>query len=810
MTSHVAVGRTVSSLQATLRRLVVRAQVAIFLAALLLPLSGWGGLDRPREIGGVAVFISDLLVVAAVASAVALRLLSRDRTWPRMLSTPVLGWPLLGFAVLLIPGIVRGHERYGESLVSQPVRLVIYAGIALAMTEISAAQAWRWITAGLYAGAAWEALLAAYYVATGKSQTAIDVLSTGGTRVLSLTTGMFLGTVLVAAIANIDLERSTRRRLVHAFFGLVAAAGIVLSYGRTTFLALAVVFVFLVWTLPEARRIAIRSWRWWVPALVALAAAVAVLAPSTATRVVDRVSANPLTDQSVRWRLAGIHAALAGMKNGEWDTRSGLLTADPTGNHLINASYEFGTTGWEVQGGVIYTAPALNEGFGERSLTLQTDGASTDEGWYSSPVVVKPGQTWLYTTWLEGKVGGEQMNVSIWEYDDYEQAIHRAQLPVVLTPQATQYAVKTTITDPRVTHIRVLVRTRDAEKAIVFGDLATLRQVTAASAMGTREITTYNSDGTLLSPTLLPGGPHIGDNESNYAMTGRNLLINGSFEDLARLGGVQGGTLSPAYAFGRSLGFRSARLTTKGKAGDEGYFSNAVPVLPGQRLSSSVWLEGQRGGEKMLVGIWLYNSHKLATPADNLDFSVNLADAPAQYVVTGVVPPGAARFARVVVRTREFRQQTSVLMDGAELRRQPASPPRLFSTATVGSSYQIDEPLLGLGFGRETQYVWEGTYYRVEGDPDNSYVYLLAGGGILALGGFLFLFGGFVRDAFKRLRRTAGAERALVVWALAAWFIVALNCAMAPFLPRPKIVLSLWAIMLVPALVRQVRKERAD
>ena len=126
-----------------------------------------------------------------------------------------------------------------------------------------------------------------------------------------------------------------------------------LAYGRTTFLALAVVFVFLAWMLPNTRRMALSKWRWWVPALGALAVAIAVLAPTTATQMFDRVKANPLTDHSVRWRLAGIHAVLAGMKNGQWDTRSGLLTADATGNHLINASYEYGITGWQVQGGGI-------------------------------------------------------------------------------------------------------------------------------------------------------------------------------------------------------------------------------------------------------------------------------------------------------------------------------------------------------------------------------------------------------------------------------------------------------------------------
>src|ERR1044072_1259093 len=122
MTS-IAAGRRVTSLKARLRALVVHAQAAIFLAAFLLPLTSWAPFDKPTFVGGAALFLSDLRVVAAVASGVALRLLSPDRQWPRMLSTPVLSWPLLAFAILLLPGIVRGHERYGESLVSHPGRV---------------------------------------------------------------------------------------------------------------------------------------------------------------------------------------------------------------------------------------------------------------------------------------------------------------------------------------------------------------------------------------------------------------------------------------------------------------------------------------------------------------------------------------------------------------------------------------------------------------------------------------------------------------------------------------------------------------
>ena len=126
---------------------------------------------------------------------------------------------------------------------------------------------------------AWQGILALYHIATGTSQTPISALSTGGTRVLSLTTGMFLGTALLAALINIDLEKRTRWRLGHGLFAGDRVAGILLAFGRTTFLALAVVLVFLAWKLPDARRTALRAWRWWVPGLIAGMAAVAVLAP---------------------------------------------------------------------------------------------------------------------------------------------------------------------------------------------------------------------------------------------------------------------------------------------------------------------------------------------------------------------------------------------------------------------------------------------------------------------------------------------------------------------------------------------------
>jgi hypothetical protein len=808
MTSLVAIGRLVTGWKVGLRSLVVKVQAALFLSALLLPLTAWSGLDEPRTFGGLAVFPSDLIVVAALGSALALRYLSGHDERPRMLRTPLLSWPLLAFALLLIPGIVRGHERYGESLVSQPLRLVFYAGLAAALTELTARQAFRWITVGLYAGAVWQSILATYHIATGTSQTTISALSTGGTRVLSLTSGMFLGIALVIAIVNIDLAPTTRRRLVHALFGGIAAIGMVLAYGRTTFLALAIVLVFLAWALPQMRSFVLRAWRWWVPALAALVVAVLVFAPSTATQVVDRVTANPLTDSSVRWRLGGIHAVLAGMKNGQWDTRGGLLTADDSGNHLVNSSFELGTTGWRVQGGTIWTTQKFDPVFGTSSMGLWTTGVSKDEGWYSTPIVAKAGQTWVHSIWLKGKKGGERVDVSIWEYNDLEQAIYRAQSPVVLTQEPQQYAVKTTITDPAVTHIRVLVRTTVAQKMTLFGDLASLRQVTAPAARETQDITTYITDGAVLSPTIGTAGPQYGDSLSSYAASGPNRLAGGSFEKGGIPGGVQGGTIVRVNGLSRSLGLQGAQLTTAGKAGSEGFYSNPVAVKPGERWSYSVWLEDEAGAD-VRVGLWAYKGEQLDSRVGYFNLPVTLSDRPVQYIVTGVVPPGA-RYVRGVVRTRVEPQKTTVVMDGMQVRRQPPSQTSIYAPSDPGASYQIDEPLLGLGFGRETQYVWDGSYYLVKGDPDNSYVFLLAGGGILALGGFLLLLGSFVRDAFRRLRHAVGIERGLLIWSLAAWFIIAVNCAMAPFLPRPKIVLSLWAVMLTAALVRKAHGERSQ
>jgi hypothetical protein len=124
-------------------------------------------------------------------------------------------------------------------------------------------------------------------------------------------------------------------------------------------------------------------------------------------------------------------------------------------------------------------------------------------------------------------------------------------------------------------------------------------------------------------------------------------------------------------------------------------------------------------------------------------------------------------------------------------------------------SLQVDEVLLGSGFGRPTSFLFEGRVYRLEGDPDNSYVYVLAGGGVLALGGLLLVMGVFAQDTLRRIRRASGFERALLIWALATWFVFMVNCLMAPYLPRPKLDLTIWTLMLIPAILAPYAGARA-
>jgi hypothetical protein len=790
------------------------AQTALVLLALGLPLTSAPQLDRPLPIpGSLSIYVADVVVLLAIASWLVVRLLLPAEERGAWLRTPVIGLPLVAFAALLVPGIIRGHERYGASYLGQPARLVLYAALAFAMTEIRPGDVYRGIVAVFYAGAAWQAALGVYHIATGTSQTPISELSTGGVRALSLTTGMYLAGALLLAIINLELDRSNRWRAVHLSVAGLAAFGVAVAFGRTTFLALVLVLPFLVWRLRELRARTMRLWRWWVPMGAVAVGLVLVFVPGIASTFAHRVSANPLTDKSVEWRVRGIHAALTGMKSGQWRPADVATVLDPNVNHLANGDFESGTKGWLVQGGRISTIDSGNPFFGRRSLELVTRGRKVDEGLYSTPVIATRGQTWSFSIWLKGTQGGERVNIAIWQYANGEAGTGQINFPVTLSLTPTQYFVTTTIKDADTTHVRALVRTADRPQAItVYADKAKLRGKVLAELGPNRGIYPYTfSGGGVVPPRISPTGVWEPVDGAAFGRPGPNLLTNAGFEQGTAGWSAHGSQIGIIPSNNPAFGVSTLDVKTDGEGENEGVYSKAVPARAGQTWTFSVWLKGTQGGEIADVSVWEYGADGAGTGQAN--YPVTLSISPTQYsVTTSVINPNTTQI-RAVVRSRA-RQPLDFYADAANLDSRTA-PGAAGSSASASaakpprSSFDIREPLLGLGFGRTVSYVWHGRFYRVAGDPDNSYVFILAGGGALALAAFLFLMGAYVRDAWRRLRASHGRDNALVAWALATWFIVAVNAAMAPFLPRPKILLTLWALLLLPALVRSAREERA-
>jgi hypothetical protein len=736
-------------------------------AALSLPMTAAPQLDRSFNApGGVSIFIADVVVALAVFTWAIARVVQSRENRPAF-RTPLVGWPLVVFALALVPGIWRGHVRWDASLIGQPARLALYAGIAAAVAGTRPRDLYHAITVVFYAGTFWQAALATYHLATGTAQTPIRDLSTGGTRTLALLTAMYLGGALILALLNLDLDRDRRRHVLHLVVAVLASLGVVLSFGRTSFVALLAILPVLVWALPQMRRNVRRLWPLWAPLAVAVFAGVALAVPKFVPTLVDRVSANPLEDQSVRWRLRAIGAALGGFR-GEPPVRPGFTRYDTAPNLLANGSFERGVAEWQVQGGEIATIPSNNLNFGHLTLGMTTDGRDEDEGLYSELIPTKAGEDWKFSVWLKGAEGGERVNVSIWAYDSQGRGVGQSNESVNLTVAPTRYAVAARLTDANVTGIRALVRTSGyRHAATIYADEARVEQLNRESPL--------------------------------------SVLPDSDFESGTGGWRAQGGSIAnpPIEAV---YGNHSLAFTTDGNSADEGAYSAFAPARPGEAWTFSVWLKGAQGGERLNLGIWAYDRSGEGLGQGNLP--VTLTTEPRRYSFTWVIAGDAARRMRAVVRTRGTSQEVTVYADGAHLER--GIPPEPFlplgqRAVTLSSppsgSLQVDEVSLGSGFGRESTFLFEGRVYPVVGGPDNSYVFVLAGGGVLALGGLLLVMGVFVRDTWRRIRATRGYERALVIWALATWFVFMVNCLTAPFLPRPKLVLTIWALMFVPAIV---------
>ena len=95
-------------------------------------------------------------------------------------------------------------------------------------------------------------------------------------------------------------------------------------------------------------------------------------------------------------------------------------------------------------------------------------------------------------------------------------------------------------------------------------------------------------------------------------------------------------------------------------------------------------------------------------------------------------------------------------------------------------------------------------------DPHNSYLYLLSGGGLFTLVAYLLLILAAFVEAWRRFRSAATErERALIIWAAATLFIFLINALAEPVLTDPRLVLSIWTLMLISAVV-PLRKDASS
>jgi O-antigen ligase len=291
--------------------MVARPTWVLYGALLLIMLGGTLNEHLPGT-GGTRIFPPDVFVLLAAGGAVVRTLTRRGDDAPPRLRAIVLSWPFVLLAFALMYGVVRGHDRYGTSYLSQPLRIVVYAAIGLTLVTARPADLFRNLTRVFYITVVVSTVEALYYIATGTSQTQSADLSTGGTRILALSTAMFLAAGLVIALLQLDLDPHGPRRRLHLLMAALALFGIVISLGRTTFAAVGVIVPVLVIVLRRLRRAVV------VYAPVVLVAALlattflAMLSPGTATTIGNRFTGKVGTDTAVIQRQRKYAAAMEG------------------------------------------------------------------------------------------------------------------------------------------------------------------------------------------------------------------------------------------------------------------------------------------------------------------------------------------------------------------------------------------------------------------------------------------------------------------------------------------------------------------
>ena len=225
--------------------------------------------------------------------------------------SPAFGWPLVAFAVLILIPLLRGHVSYGASLVGQPLRLVAYAAIAVALAGATPERLYRLLLWVFYSGTVVSMLWGGYYIATGRSQTLSVDLSTGGTRPLAISTSLYCAGALFLALLTVRNSPRRAGNLLHLAMAGLGLVGVVLGFGRGVFAAVALVLLILLVSSSGMRRAVLFSLPLALPFLCLAAIVIVHATPSLVSSFENRISASPARDANVVWREKANEAVLA-------------------------------------------------------------------------------------------------------------------------------------------------------------------------------------------------------------------------------------------------------------------------------------------------------------------------------------------------------------------------------------------------------------------------------------------------------------------------------------------------------------------
>lgn len=297
---------------AVLAILALKARWTLVLIALALTYAGAPFTDR-IALGGTGVWISDFVIGLAVVGWVAEWLSKPAERRPRLPRAAVLGIPVLLLAITLLIGAERGSERYGASLIGMPLRLVAYAMIATAITNVTPRQALRGLTVVFYAGVLYQAGVASYHIATGTSATEHLNLSTGGIRYIGIGPATYAAASVLIALLN--LARSEKHRGIHLAFLAIACLTVLVAYTRTVWLLIGIEVLVILVVSSRARQVTLSSLPIVVPFLVIGGLGIAAAKPDLITTFSERLSTPASQDSSVQWRTYAYQAVLSGVSD---------------------------------------------------------------------------------------------------------------------------------------------------------------------------------------------------------------------------------------------------------------------------------------------------------------------------------------------------------------------------------------------------------------------------------------------------------------------------------------------------------------